>query len=91
MSDQAEDLPEAPGDISAKDLLGYAWKGISSAIYLVGLGIYHGVYYLSFAIVFVLRLLYEPIAFILLPIVYIVKFIWQCFLAPFRFLAKFEV
>ena len=49
------------------------------------------VYYLAFGVVFVLKLLWQPLEFLLLPLLYLGDFILQCLLAPFRFLAKFEV
>ena len=57
----------------------------------IGLAIGHAVYYLAFSLFFVLRLLWQPLEFLLLPVLYLGEFFLRCFLAPFRFLAKFEV
>ena len=80
MPDRAEDLPEAAVDPSTSDILGWIYKAASAILYPVALGVYYLFYYISFVIVFVLKLLYEPLAFVLLPIVYLIQFLWSCFL-----------
>lgn len=91
MPDQAEDVPEGTSEPSTQDILGWILQIVWNICYPIGLGIYYFFYYICFGGVFVIRLLYQPLAFIFLPIVYLVQFLWQCFLAPFRFIAKFEV
>jgi len=49
------------------------------------------VYYLAVALLVVLKLLYQPIAFVLQPVVYFAKIIGTCLAFPFRLLAKLEV
>lgn len=49
------------------------------------------VYYLAGALLVVLKLLYQPIAFILQPVVYFGKIVATCLAFPFRLLAKLEV
>lgn len=48
-------------------------------------------YYVTFSLLFVLKLIWIPLEFLLLPLLYLGDFIIRCLLAPFRFLAKFEV
>lgn len=48
-------------------------------------------YYLAVPVLFVLRQLYRPLAFLLLPVIYLARFILACIIAPFQFLARFEV
>ena len=88
MPDQAD---EAVADPSTQDILGWIWKIVWSICYPIVISIYYTFYYICFSILFLPKLLYEPLAFILLPIVYLVQFVWSCFLAPFRFIARFEV
>lgn len=57
----------------------------------VGIFIGSIIYYVAFSVLFVLRLLWRPLQFLLLPVLYLGDFILRCILAPFRFLAKFEV
>jgi len=49
------------------------------------------IYYVSFAVIVVLKLIWKPLEFILLPFIYLGSFLLNCLAAPFRFLAKFEV
>lgn len=49
------------------------------------------VYYLGIAVLTVLKLLYQPVAFILQPVFYLAKFILGCFAFPFKLLARLEV
>ena len=91
MAEQAEDVPEAAYDPSSKDLAGWLWKAIYWTFWPIGISLYYIVYYASFAVLFVLRLLYRPLEFILLPVFYLLQFILNLLLAPFQFLAKFEV
>jgi hypothetical protein len=48
-------------------------------------------YYLFVAVVAILKLIYWPIAFILQPVVYLLRFIAACLALPFRALVKLEV
>jgi hypothetical protein len=48
-------------------------------------------YYLFVTVVAILKLIYWPIAFVLQPVVYLVRFIAACLALPFRALVKLEV
>jgi hypothetical protein len=48
-------------------------------------------YYLFVAVVAILKLIYWPIAFILQPVVYLLRFIAAILALPFRALVKLEV
>ena len=92
MADQSgEDVPEAGADPTTKELLQWIGKAAYWIVYPIAITIYHTAYYISFGAVFVVKLLYRPLEFILLPVVYLAQFIFNCILAPFRFLARFEV
>lgn len=91
MAEQAEDVPEAAYDPSSKDLAGWIWKGIYWTFYPIGISLYYVVYYVSFVVLFVLRLLWRPLEFILLPVFYLLQFVLNLLLTPFQFLARFEV
>ena len=86
-----EDVPEAAADPQTSDLLGWAGKVLYWIFWPIGIAIYQAIYYIGFALIFVLKLVYKPSEFILLPVFYFVKFLFECLLAPFKFLAKFEV
>lgn len=86
-----EDVQEPAFDPQIKDLAGWAWKGIYWIFWPIGISLYYLVYYISFAAGFVLKLVYRPLEFILLPVFYLLQFVLNCLLAPFQFLAKFEV
>ena len=49
------------------------------------------IYYIAVAVLFVLKLLYRPVGFLLQPVVYLGHFILACLIAPFQLLAKLEV
>lgn len=53
--------------------------------------IWLAVYYLVVALLVILTFLYQPIAFVLQPVVYFGKIIGTCLAFPFRLLAKLEV
>jgi hypothetical protein len=93
MSEQVkvEDVQEPAADPVAWDLLVIAGRVIYWIVYPIGIALYHLVYYLAFAGLFIFKLLYRPLEFILLPLVYLVQFLFACLLAPFQFLARFEV
>ena len=68
--------------------------GWDTAVFIVkpiAIGIGNAVYCITFGLTFVLRLLWQPLEFLLLPLFYLGDFALTCLLAPFRFLAKFEV
>lgn len=91
MADTAEDVQEPGIDPQMNDLAGWLWRGIYYTFRSIGLVIYYIVYCVSFAVLFLLRLLWRPLEFILLPVFYLLQFIFNLLLAPFQFLAKFEV
>jgi hypothetical protein len=88
---ETEDVPEAALDPQVRDLAGWAAKVFYWTLWPIGIGIYYLLYYISFVVLFVLRLIYRPLEFILLPVFYLLQFVLNCLLAPFQFLAKFEV
>ncbi|KAK5121995.1 hypothetical protein LTR85_004567 [Meristemomyces frigidus] len=47
-------------------------------------------YYLAVAVLFIIKLLYRPVGFLLQPLVYFGRFLLACSIAPFQLLAKFE-
>ena len=87
----AEDVQASVVDPKAHELLVWAGKILYWILWPIGIGIYYVVFYICFALLFVVKLLYRPLEFIFLPVVYLVSFVGQCLMAPFRFLAKFEV
>ena len=91
MSSEGEDIPEGGHDPSASDILSWIGHAIYWSVRAVGIALYYIIYYVYFAALFVLKLLWRPLEFILLPILHLLQFLWRCFLAPFQFLAKFEV
>lgn len=91
MAEASEDVQEPGFDPQIRDLAGWAGKVIYWTVWPIGIAVYYLVYYISFAVLFVLKLVYRPLEFILLPIFYLLSFILNCLLAPFQFLARFEV
>ena len=49
------------------------------------------IYYIAVAVLFILKLLYQPVGFLLQPVVYLGRFLLACLVAPFRLLVKLEV
>ena len=49
------------------------------------------IYYLAIAVLSIIKLLYQPVGFLLQPLVIVGHFILACLIAPFRLLSKFEV
>ncbi|GAB7362393.1 hypothetical protein MBLNU230_g2717t1 [Neophaeotheca triangularis] len=47
-------------------------------------------FYLAIVVLTILKLLYRPIAFLSLPLLYLGRFVLACLNAPFQLLAKFE-
>ena len=86
-----EDVQEPAKDPVLRDILSVAGKTLYWISWPIGIGIYYLVYYMSFALLFVVKLVYRPLEFILLPVFYLLKFVFGCLIAPFQFLAKFEV
>lgn len=66
-----------------------AWLG--TILYWICYPIGILLYYLSAAVIALLKLIYWPIAFILQPVVYLLRFIGACLALPFRALLKLEV
>lgn len=81
-------------DTQQPQFLGLLHLGWDVSVFVfkpIGLAIGNAIYYIAFGVVIVLRLLWRPLEFLLLPVLYLGDFIVRCTLAPFRFLAKFEV
>lgn len=60
-------------------------------LYFIVYPIWFVVWYIVIAAVALAKLLYRPIAWLLQPVVYLGRFLLACFVAPFHFIAKFEV
>lgn len=86
-----EDVQESARDPVFQDILVTGGKILYWAAWSIGIVLYYLSYYLSFGVLFVMKLLYRPLEFILLPIIYFGRFLFACLLAPFQFLARFEV
>jgi hypothetical protein len=65
--------------------------GTLIVLFWIGWPIYMVVYYLAITIFAILKLLYWPIAFVLQPVVYLLRFIAACLALPFQALVKLEV
>lgn len=65
--------------------------GTLTVLFWVCWPIYIILYYISITILTILKLLYWPIAFVLQPVVYLLRFITACLALPFRALVKLEV
>ena len=91
MSGPAKDFIDNSGDPALRDGLRltvkFIWKILSPIVGAVQLLLI----YAFLSIARILRLLYEPVAFILLPVSFLIRFAWHCIAAPFRFVARFEV
>jgi hypothetical protein len=65
--------------------------GTLTVLFWIGWPIYMVVYYLAITIFAILKVLYWPIAFVLQPVVYLLRFIAACLALPFQALVKLEV
>jgi hypothetical protein len=65
--------------------------GTLTVLFWIGWPIYIVLYYLTIAIFAILKVIYWPIAFVLQPVVYLLRFIAACLALPFRALVKLEV
>jgi hypothetical protein len=65
--------------------------GTLTVLFWIGWPIYIVLYYISITIFAILKVLYWPIAFVLQPVVYLLRFIAACLALPFRALIKLEV
>lgn len=66
-----------------------AWTG--TILYWISWPIGIALFYLFVAVVAVLKLIYWPIAFVLQPVVHLLRFIAAVLALPFRALVKLEV
>lgn len=87
----AEELPEGARDPVAREFIVWAFRLLYWIFYPVGTAVYYVFYYVSFGLLFAVKLIYEPLAFILSPALYLGQFVFTCLAAPFKFVAKFEV
>ena len=71
--------------------LKYAWAATSTLVQVVLATLGYIIYYIAFAIWFVLRQLVRPVVFLLQPLVYLGRFILAVLAAPFRLIVKLEV
>lgn len=65
--------------------------GTLTVLFWIVWPIYIVLYYLAITIFAILKVLYWPIAFVLQPVVYLLRFIAACLALPFRALVKLEV
>jgi len=65
--------------------------GTLTVLFWIGWPIYIVLYYLANTVFAILKILYWPIAFVLQPVVYLLRFIAACLALPFRALVKLEV
>lgn len=65
--------------------------GTLTVLFWIAWPIYIVLYYLAITIFAILKVLYWPIAFVLQPVVYLLRFIAACLALPFRALVKLEV
>ena len=86
-----EDIQTPAADPQMLELLGSAGKILYWIIWPIAIALFYTLYYLAFAVLFILKLLYRPLEFVLLPVFYLLRFFGACVLAPFHFLARFEV
>ena len=87
----AEDVQEPAADPAALELLAWVGTVLYWIVWPIAISLYYVLYYLALTILFVLKLLYRPLEFVLLPVFYLLRFLGACLLAPFQFLARFEV
>lgn len=87
----AEDVAEPAIDPQTREVLQWGVTIAYWIAYPIAIAIYYASYYLAFGVLFVLKLIYHPLEFVLLPVLYLLRFLATCFLAPFQFLARFEV
>jgi hypothetical protein len=65
--------------------------GTLTVLFWIGWPIYIVLYYIAITILAILKVIYWPIAFVLQPVVYLLRFIAACLALPFRALVKLEV
>lgn len=65
--------------------------GTLTVLFWISWPIYIVLYYIAITIFAILKVLYWPIAFVLQPVVYLLRFIAACLALPFRALVKLEV
>ena len=86
-----DEIPESGDDAQEITLLHWAGVLLWYICWPVGIAIYYIVYSVAAVVLFIAKLCWRPLAFVLLPVLYLGEFILACFTAPFRLLAKFEV
>jgi hypothetical protein len=80
-------VPTTPTPVTMNKYL----AGTLTVLFWIGWPIYIVLYYISITIFAILKVLYWPIAFVLQPVVYLLRFIAACLALPFRALVKLEV
>lgn len=86
-----QDIPERAVDPSTKDLIFWFGKIAYWTVWPIYTAIYYVLSYIAVVLLYIGKLIFRPLSFILAPFVYLARFLWACFLFPFHFLAKFEV
>ena len=87
----AEEVQESGMDPQIKDVLSTTGTVVWWICWPIGISLYYVGYYLAFTILFIVKLVYRPLEFVLLPVIYLGQFLLACVAVPFRLLAKFEV
>lgn len=91
MAASGEGVAPTARDPVVADILYWGYTIAYWIFWPIGIALYYVAYYASFALLFVIKLIWRPLEFVLLPLYYLGKFVLACFAAPFKFLAKFEV
>lgn len=68
-----------------------AWGWTTTVVYYILWPVGTLIFYIVILVLFILKLLYRPVAFLLQPLVYLGRFLFACAIAPLRLLAKLEV
>ncbi|WPH00796.1 Hypothetical protein R9X50_00362600 [Acrodontium crateriforme] len=66
------------------------WAWARTVVWCIGYPIGLVVYFAAVVVLFVARLLYRPVAFLLLPLLYVAHFLLAAAVTPFQLLAKLE-
>lgn len=83
--------PATPVDPVARDLLLRCYQVISWIVWPIWKSVYFVLSYTVYALTALIRLVLQPIVFLLQPIIYFGRFVFATISFPFRFLARFEV
>lgn len=91
MSTTLEQVESHLDEQHLKLYLHYTGIAIWTICKLVLLAVYYILCYLALGIVFISKLLYQPVGFLLQPVLYLGRFVLALLLVPFQLLVKLEV